>query len=135
MDDHIQFQGVKFEQLYLGVSPPTISQSMKLETSISSPWKKHGVKVEGHLSSLDDSNSKKKKQVDGGGGGGGEEDVVNGPLTLRLPTMLKREATCEVNGSIDSYQCFTVKLYHRHARGEVLLHGHYFRLFHPEANG
>jgi hypothetical protein len=97
VDDQIQFQGVKFDFLKLGVSMPTKQFSF-------------GGKLPDHV----------------------QERRNN--FRVRQPSILVREANCEVNGSMDPYQCFTVKLYYRQARKGVLLGGHYFRLYHPEAN-
>jgi hypothetical protein len=114
VDDQIQFQGVKFEYLRLGVSPP--------------PRGLPGSFAYGSLTSEPAMEADPFSDVD-------NERMKSAVKFYRQATTLKRQATCEVNGSMDPYQCFTVKLYHRHSKRAVLLSGYYFRLYHPEANG
>jgi hypothetical protein len=114
VDDQIQFQGVKFDHLRLGVSSPQsgVTGSFAYGSLTSEPMMEHDPFSDG------------------------DEDKLKSAVKFyRQATTLKRQATCEVNGSMDPYQCFTVKLYHRHSKRSVLLNGYYFRLYHPEANG
>jgi hypothetical protein len=119
VDDQIQLQGIKFEFLKLGVSPPPLrNTNSRLQSNNDS-------NMEFIPSSIDQSFSNNNNNSH-------SSVLMN---NLRKPSCLRREPNCEVNGSMDPYQSFSVKLYYRQTKKAALLNGHFFRLYHPEENG
>jgi hypothetical protein len=119
-DDQIQLQSVKFEYLKLGASANT-HQSDSSSNGI-------GGGFSGELPSSGSFEASSFSPTADLG------RFLGSVSHLRKPTAIRREASCEVNGSMDPFRCFSVKLFYRMKRRGILLSGHYFRMFHPEAN-